>query len=604
MTSQIMTNRLVRSSALMLALVVPWGCSGPDGSGHQAVPMHPFADGTIRPSGRSADELPPPIQIAGTGGTARGSAQPVRIDTRTFDPQVDDRGPWKGETKRPGEILPKHSRDKTLHKGVSNELRSGGVTERPRVDTEFSAFFPGILQSPWTPPDPTIAVGPNHVVETVNMEIAWFDKEGTMLFQQRMDSSGDPGFFEELGAGDFTFDPKCFYDPIRNRYVVLALEHYSGEAWITLAISDDDDPEGIWFKYRTWSIVDIDDTTYWIDYPGFGFDNEAWYVTCNLFKDSGDGPGFGGTLLRSLDPEGGLLGEELDYVDIVLLGGSHQVAQVPDGDSPTVLVRGGDSTSMQLVHVSDPLGSPTITETSSAVPEYAYPNNPPPTPGGSPLNPLDGRMMNVMLRNGHLWTGHTIRTPDDPTTVARWYDFDLDGWPADSSGVPTLEQSGEVRPSSGAHTCYPAIAVNGNGNAAVVYTQSSNMEFPSLYAAGRVPLDPPGTLGASQILATSTDVPDWSGSYRWGDYFDATMDPVNDNVYWVVGEIYTSDGWVTEISSFVIEIVGDIDGDGAVTGADLSALLGAWGTDEALADLNHDGIIDGKDLTILLGNWG
>lgn len=529
---------------------------------------------------------------------------PSRIDTRSFDPQVDDRGPWRGETKRPGEILPKHSRDKTLHAGIPNDLRTGGMTQRPRVDTEFSAFFPGIVQSPWTPPDPTIAVGPNHVLETVNMEIAWFDKAGEMLFQQRMDSSGDPGFFEELGAGDFTFDPKCFYDPIRNRYVVLALEHYSGEAWVTLAISDDDDPNGVWYKYRTWSIVEIDNTTYWIDYPGFGFDDEGWYVTCNLFRDSGDGPGFGGTLLRSLDPAGAMLGEEIEYVDIVLSGGSHQVAQVPDGDSPTILVRGSDSTSLQLIHVSDPLGSPVINEANTPVPEYAYPNDPPPTPGGSPLNPLDGRMMNVIVRNGHLWVGHTVRTPEDSTTVARWYDVDLDGWPADPSGVPVLGQSGEVRPGPGVHTCYPAIAVNGDGNAAVVYTRSSNMEFPALYVAGRVLTDPPGTLGASQMLAVSTDVPDWSGSYRWGDYFDATMDPVDDNVYWVVGQIYTSDGWLTDISSFVIGIVGDIDGDGAVTGADLSALLGSWGTDDALADLNHDGDVGGEDLTILLGNWG
>ncbi|HMN95780.1 MAG TPA: di-heme oxidoredictase family protein [Phycisphaerales bacterium] len=50
--------------------------------------------------------------------------------------------------------------------------------------------------------------------------------------------------------------------------------------------------------------------------------------------------------------------------------------------------------------------------------------------------------------------------------------------------------------------------------------------------------------------------------------------------------------------------VGDIDGSGSIDGADLGALLGAWGTANAGADLNRDGTVDGADLGILLGAWG
>ena len=49
---------------------------------------------------------------------------------------------------------------------------------------------------------------------------------------------------------------------------------------------------------------------------------------------------------------------------------------------------------------------------------------------------------------------------------------------------------------------------------------------------------------------------------------------------------------------------GDFNGDGEVGGADLSALLGAWGTQNAELDLSGDGIIGGADLSILLGSWG
>ncbi len=52
----------------------------------------------------------------------------------------------------------------------------------------------------------------------------------------------------------------------------------------------------------------------------------------------------------------------------------------------------------------------------------------------------------------------------------------------------------------------------------------------------------------------------------------------------------------------------DINGDGVINGADLGAMLGAWGacTDPAdcPADLNGDGVVSGADLGLLLGCWG
>jgi len=49
-------------------------------------------------------------------------------------------------------------------------------------------------------------------------------------------------------------------------------------------------------------------------------------------------------------------------------------------------------------------------------------------------------------------------------------------------------------------------------------------------------------------------------------------------------------------------ILGDINGDGRVDGADLGLLLAAWGG-SGPADLNGDGIVDGADLGLLLAAW-
>jgi hypothetical protein len=54
--------------------------------------------------------------------------------------------------------------------------------------------------------------------------------------------------------------------------------------------------------------------------------------------------------------------------------------------------------------------------------------------------------------------------------------------------------------------------------------------------------------------------------------------------------------------------VADITRDGAVNGADLALLLGAWGTAASSgavdADLDDDGLVAGADLAVLLGAWG
>lgn len=54
------------------------------------------------------------------------------------------------------------------------------------------------------------------------------------------------------------------------------------------------------------------------------------------------------------------------------------------------------------------------------------------------------------------------------------------------------------------------------------------------------------------------------------------------------------------------ECTGDATGDGIVDGADLGALLAAWGaaTPGESADFNNDGTVDGNDLGALLSAWG
>ena len=54
-------------------------------------------------------------------------------------------------------------------------------------------------------------------------------------------------------------------------------------------------------------------------------------------------------------------------------------------------------------------------------------------------------------------------------------------------------------------------------------------------------------------------------------------------------------------------VPGDVDGNGAVNGADLAIVLGSWGPcpegEPCAADVDRSGAVDGVDLGLVLGGW-
>ena len=61
-----------------------------------------------------------------------------------------------------------------------------------------------------------------------------------------------------------------------------------------------------------------------------------------------------------------------------------------------------------------------------------------------------------------------------------------------------------------------------------------------------------------------------------------------------------------ELSNLPPRCFGDVDENRVVDGADLTRLLGWWGTVSRgnPVDWNRDGIVDGTDLALVLGRWG
>jgi hypothetical protein len=529
-------------------------------------------------------------------GVGRGTCEATIIDTRTFAQQIQEPDPGVVAVRK-GMMLTPHRTPESNVIGPANDLVA--IEDESASRTNIQSLFTGITNTGWNPPDCTVAAGPDHVVCTVNSSIAFFTKSGTKQFQVPLDNTGAPGFFEPQGASNFVFDPKVIYDPRTGRFIVVVLEEYdaSQTSYVDIAISDDSDPNGVWYKYRTSSVVTIGTTKYWVDYPGVGVDDTGIYVTGNLF---GFASGFAGGWVRCIEKSSVLSGGTAAYADLNLTSGSsYQVADAWP-DSRCVLVHRNSSTLLALTAINNPFTAPAAVVKTVAVPSTATPPDAGAKGTTALLDTIDTRIMNAVIRNGSLYTCHTVS--GSTRALARWYQINLNGWPATSTASPALTMSGNIAAASTTESSFfPAINVNARGDVAVVHAASSTAIFPEVRVATRRATDPTGTLGAPVTLATSASSPSGTGVQRWGDYFACCVDPINDCTFWGIGENRSASAWTTAINSFTVAPSTDVDGDGSVNGGDISLLLLSFGDCACCPeDVDESGSVDAGDVSLIL----
>src|SRR5882672_223997 len=142
------------------------------------------------------------------------------------------------------------------------------------------------------PPDTNAAVGPNHIVETVNTDFAVFSKTGTPLFGPVPINTLWSGF----GGGCQTSndgDPIVSYDRIADRWVISQFQVTTQPFQQCVAVSQTSDPTGAYSRY----VFNYPDG--FPDYPKMGVWPDAYYITYNLFNNAGTA--FLGTKVCALD---------------------------------------------------------------------------------------------------------------------------------------------------------------------------------------------------------------------------------------------------------------------------------------------------------------
>ena len=446
------------------------------------------------------------------------------------------------------------------------------------------------------PPDPIGAVGLNHVVNIVNTSIEWYTKTGTNQHSQSLS-----GFFSSLTPLTHTFDPKVIYDQYANRFVVLSLEatdKANGDpdntSRIMLAVSDDSDPNGTWYYHEINSKLLAEGDSSWADYPGLAVDDEAVYITSNMYtfdsslyrsnflwivnKGLGSG-GFydgGSASVTNHDPYNAvgfpqyaqttqpthIFGTGLSGVGTFLVSygglndGTNEFAQIIRVNNPV----SSPSFSHQFVNLGDIENSLTF-----PLPDAPQMNS------AHTIEVNDRRLLHAVWRNNALWATTTVLPssgPDLNQATAHWFKFNTTNLNAIS--VADQGNIGGEDIASGTFTFFPSISVNMNNDVGIGFAASGPNIFPGAYYTARQAGDPAGTIQPSQTLRTGVSYyyRAFGGSKnRWGDYSGTALDPSDHTTFWVFNEYAMSRGsilpqhptedgrWATAWGSFMADPV-------------------------------------------------
>ena len=430
----------------------------------------------------------------------------------------------------------------------------------------------------FVPPDPIGAAGTDRVIGVVNTMIEAHDKTGTLLWR---DALAD--FFAPLAPTTFTFDPKVVYDHYEGRFVVVTLEKVEtgtnpdpgNTSFIMLAVSKTATPATAtaadWFFHKIDSKTTIGWVDHWADYPGFELDEEAVYITNNMFAHDGAATVFGVRLwIVDKGVVGGFYAGSAAAVTVhdPYAGSGVKTTTMPalvfgaGGAGPgigTYLVSFsgiafGGIESVQVVRVDDPLGTPIFTQEFVSVGDIdtdvgELPDAP--QFGTATLIEVnDRRCLDCVWRNDELWCTTTINPnsgPDTGETTAHWFKLLTSAVPG---GAITLADQGNIGGediASGTYTFFSSVAVNSLGDAKFGFSASSPTTFAGAFLTGRRPGDTAGTVRATETVHAGEDfyVRTFGDTRnRWGDYSGISVDPTNDVTFWVFNEYAAERGTV------------------------------------------------------------
>ncbi len=384
------------------------------------------------------------------------------------------------------------------------------------------------------PPDTHGAVGPNHIMTALNTQVRIQSKTGTTVSTVTLNS-----FFNSVGGGSGTFDPRVLYDPYANRWICVAVDDAANAtSKVLIAVSQTNDPTGTWNFYG----YDHDGTNVeWADYPMVGFNKNWIAVSINDFSVAANA--FTGANCYIFDKStlyAGAVTPTVTKVDIgTTLGNVHQPIETYDNTTETLyVIQRWNSVSGQLrvYNITGTPAAPTFTATALFPTSTGWSNTAVAAPqsGGGAITVTnnDSRLQRVILRNGSAWAAHTIFLTAPSRTSVQWWQF--------NPATGTVTQTGRIDDATGTNFyAFPSIAVNAANQALIGYSAFSATTFPSAAYSYRGVTD--ATTTTRDPLRYKNGLACYRKTFggatnRWGDYSNTVVDPTDDTTFWTLQE--------------------------------------------------------------------
>jgi hypothetical protein len=139
---------------------------------------------------------------------------------------------------------------------------------------------------------------------------------------------------------------------------------------------------------------------------------------------------------------------------------------------------------------------------------------------------------------------HSVNTAAGGGGV-RWYEFGVD-----KARKVSLRQHGTYAPDR-FFRWMASPAIDKLGNIGIGYSFGGTPNFAGQRFAGRVPSDPPGTLGLRETILVEGEASQTT-TLRWEDYTTTAIDPSDDCTVWYVGDYLKKDAvnYSTKIGAF------------------------------------------------------
>lgn len=444
----------------------------------------------------------------------------------------------------------------------------------PLVSATLGVDFDGIPAQNYAPSDSNLAVGPNHIVETVNVRLAIYNKSGTLL-------SGPTNFttfFAPLGgncAGGAS-DPIVNYDRLADRWVISDIG-YTGSAPFMecVGVSKTNDPTGAYFLYGYSFGSNLN------DYPKLSVwptaSNAAYLATYNIFGGLGfmgaDLCGFDRTKMLVGTPSAAQLCKMTPNTEGGYLPSDMDGPTAPTDGTPGVFISWQNTNPGQLylrkltlnfAGGTATLSAPTTISVANFV--QACGSCVPQTGTTQTLDTLSDRVMyrfavRHFADHDRAVVNHAVQTGTGSQVAVRWYEL------YDPAGAVTVNQQGTFAPDT-TYRWMASIAEDKNGDIGVGYSASSSSIHPGIRFTGRVPTDASGTMESEASILVGTGSQSGNNLARWGDYTAMQVDPSDDCTFWYVDQyekVTGSFNWNTNIGSFAFTGCGGGGGGPVVT---------------------------------------